>query len=162
MSWVRRVLTDTGDDGPYRSGLGVILGACIAILPLLFGMLDARTFLIAALIGVIVIAPLWRSVGEPFDGPLPIIAFVAFVIASLIVLRQLPGPAFYVFLGAFAFTLSLLRFVNGWRNPVPVAPASEVETGPIQPLLVLALVLPLLALVVVSVIAILVERGVFR
>ncbi len=162
MNLVRRVLTETGDDGRFRSGLGVILGACIAILPLLFGMLDARTFLIAALIGIIVIAPLWRFVGEPFDGPLPIIAFVAFVIASVIVLRQLPGPALFVFLGAFTFTLGLLRFVKGWRNPVPVARTSELETGPVQPLLVLALVLPLLALVVVIVIGTAIESGVFR
>jgi hypothetical protein len=162
VNWVRRVLTDTEDDGRYRSGLGAILGACIVILPLLFGMLDAETVLIATLIGSIVAAPLWRFIGEPLDGPVTIIAYVGFLIASVVVLRQLPGLAFFVFIGGFTFTLSVLRFVKGWRNPVPVTPASELEPGPIRPGLVLALVLPLLALVIVIIIGVSVERGMFR
>jgi hypothetical protein len=161
MNWVRRVLTDTEDDGRYRSGLGAIVGACIVILPLVFGMLDAGAVLIAMLIGSIVLAPLWR-LGETFNGPLTVISYVAFLIASVIVLRQLPGLAFFVFLGGFTFTLSVLRFVNGWRNPVPLALAPELERGPIQPVLVLALILPLLALVAVIVIGISLERGMFR
>ena len=162
MSWVRRVLTDTEDDGRYRSGLGVILGACFVILPLLFGTLDAETALIAALIGSIVVAPLWRFVGESLDRPATIITYVVFLIASVIVLRQLHGVAFFAFLGGYGFTLSVLRFVNGWRNPVPAAPASELQPGPVQPVLVLAVVLPLLALVVLSVIVIASERGLLR
>jgi len=90
MDWARRVLTDTDDDGRYRSGLAAILGASIAILTLLFGLVDARTFLIAALVGFVVIAPLWRYFGEDLAGPLPVIAFAAFLIASVIVVKQLP------------------------------------------------------------------------
>ena len=161
MNWMRRVLTDTEDDGRYRSGLGAILGACIVILPLLFGMLDAETVLIATLIGSIVVAPLWR-LGETFDGPLTVISYVAFLIASVIVLRQLPGLAFFVFLGGFTFTLGVLRFAKGWRNPIPRGPAPELEPRPVQPVLVLALVLPLLLLAAVIVIGVLVERGTFR
>ena len=162
MKWARRVLTDTDDDGRYRSGLGAILGACIATLTLLFGLVGAQTFLIAALIGAIVVAPLWRFVGEALDRPLPIIAYVAFVIASVIVVRQLPGLAFAVFIGSFTFTLGVLRFATGWRNPVPRTPAPELEPRPVQPVLVLALVLPLLALLVVIVIGVLVESGMPR
>lgn len=162
MNWARRVLTDTDDDGRFRSGLGAILGASIAILSLLFGLVDAETFLIAALIGSIVVAPLWRFVGEDLDGSLPIIAFVAFLIASVIVVRQLPGLAFAVFIGSFTFTLGVLRFANGWRNPVPRTPAPEMEPRPVQPVLVLALVLPLLLLAAVIVIGVAVERGMFR
>jgi hypothetical protein len=154
MNWVRHVLTDTEDDGRFRSGLGVILGACFAILPLLFGLVSGETFLIATLIGSVAVAPLWRFVGEPFDRPVTIITYAVFLIASVIVLRQLPGLALFVFLGGFAFTLSALRFVNGWRNPVPLGPASEPEPGPTQPILVLVLLVPLLALVVVIVTAI--------
>ena len=91
-----------------------------------------------------------------------IITYVAFLVASVVVLRQLPGLAFFVFLGGFAFTLGVLRFVNGWRNPVPLTPPSDLEPRPIQPGLVLALVLPLLALVIVIVIGVSVELGVFR
>ena len=162
MHWARRVLTDTDDDGRYRSGLGAILGASIAILTLLFGMVDVETFLIAALIGAIVVAPLWRFVGEDLNRPLPIIPYVAFLIASVIVVRQLPGLAFFVFLGGFSFTLGVLRFANGWRNPVPRAPAPELEPRPVQPVLVLALVLPLLALAAVIVVGVLLARGMFR
>jgi hypothetical protein len=165
MDRVRRVLRDTEDDGRYRSGLGAILGACIAILPLLFGMLDAETALIAALIGsvvAVVAVPLWRVAGGALDRPVTMIAYVGFLVASVVVLRRLPGLAFFVFLGGFTFTLSVLRFVTGWRNPVPVSPASELEPGPIQPGLVLALVLPLLALVVVIVIGVSVQLGMFR
>ena len=165
MNWVRRVLTDTDDDGRYRSGLAAIGGACIATLPLLFGMLDAKTALIATLIGSIVAVvsvPLWRSVGEALDGPITIITYIAFFIAMVVVLRELPGLAFWVFLGGFAFTLGVLRFANGWRNPVPLAPPSELGPRPIQRGLVLAVVLPLLALVIVIVIIIAVEFGMFR
>jgi hypothetical protein len=157
MNWVRRVLTDTDDDGRYRSGLGAILGACIATVPLLFGMLDAKTALIATLIGsivAVVAVPLWRFAGGAMDGPKTIITYVAFLVASVVVLRQLPGLAFLVFLGGFTFTLGVLRFVNGWRNPVPLAPPSELEPRPIQRGLVLALVLPLLALAIVIVISV--------
>jgi hypothetical protein len=165
MNWVRRVLTDTDDDGRYRSGLAAILGACFATMPLLFGMLDAKTALIAALIGSIVAimaVPLWRSVGGALDRPLTIVTFVAFMVALVVVLRQLPGLAFLVYLGGFAFTLGVLRFVNGWRNPVPPTPPWVQEPRPIQLGLVLALVLPLLALAIVIVIAVSVELGVFR
>jgi hypothetical protein len=162
MNWARRVLTDTDDDGRFRSGLAAILGASIAILSLLFGLVDAETFLIAAPAGFIVVAPLWRFVGEDLNRPMPIFAFVAFLVASVIVLRQLPGLAFAVFIGSFTFTLGVLRFANGWRNPVPRTPAPELEPRPVQPLLVLALVLPLLLLAVVIVIGVLVEGRVFR
>jgi hypothetical protein len=165
MNWVRRVLTDTDDDGRYRSGLAAIAGACLATLPLLFGMLDAETALIATLIGsiaAVVAVPLWRSVGGALDGPMTIIAFVAFFIAMVVVRRQLPGLAVWVFLGGFAFTLGVLRLVHGWRNPVPLAPPSELGPRPIQRGPVLALVLPLLALVIVIVIVITVELGMFR
>jgi hypothetical protein len=165
MSWVRRALTDTDDDGRYRSGLGAILGACTVILPILFGRVGAEVALIAALIGsvmAVVAVPLWRPTGGALDGPMTIIANVAFLVAAVVVLRQLSGLAFFVFVGGFTFTLSVLRFVSGWRNPVPVASESELEIGPVQPGLVLALVLPLLALVIVIVIGVSAELGVFR
>jgi hypothetical protein len=165
MNWVRRVLTDTDDDGRYRSGLAAILGASMVTLPLLLGTLDARTALIATLIGSIVAVaavPLWRSTEGASDGPMTIITYVAFLVALVVVLRLLPGLAFFVFLGGYAFTLGVLRFVNGWRNPVPLTPPSELEPRPIHRGLVLALALPLLALAIVIVIGVSVELGMFR
>ena len=160
MEWMRRVLTDTDDDGRYRSGLGAILGACLVTLPWLFGMEDAEAIVVAALIGFIVAAT-WR-IGEAFGAPATIISYVAFLIGLVVVLRQLPGLALFAFLGGFALTLSLLRFVGGWRNPVPATSAWEQASRPIQPILVLALVLPLLALVAVVVIGISIDRGMFH
>jgi hypothetical protein len=110
----------------------------------------------------VVSVPLWRPTGGALDGPMTIIANVAFLVASVVVLRQLSGLAFFVFVGGFTFTLSVLRFVTGWRNPVPVASASELELGPVQPGPVLALVLPLVALIIVIVIGVSVELGMFR
>ena len=165
MSWVRRVLTDTEDDGRYRSGLGALIGACTVIVPLLFGRVGAEAALIAALSGsvmAVVAVPLWRPTGGALDGPMTIIANVAFLVAAVVVLRQLSGLAFFVFVGGFTFTLSVLRFMSGWRNPVPVASASELELRPIQPRLVLALVLPLVALAIVIVVGVSAELGVFR
>ena len=147
MSWVRRVLTDTEDDGRFRSALGLVLGACLASLPLLFGALNAETSVLAALIGAVVAAPFWRFVGETIDGPVAIVAFVVFLAASLVVLRQLPSLAFPVFLGGYGFTLSALRFIAGWQHPVPQDWPADVERGPVRPFLVLALILPLALLV---------------
>jgi hypothetical protein len=153
MGWLRRVLTDTEDDGRFRSSLGVIAGACLAIMPLLFGQLDVAPSLSAALIGAAV-APFWRYAGESVGSRLTIIASVLFLIASVIVLRQLPSRAFFVFLGGFTLTLSLLRLVTGWWNPVRFTPEQDLEPGPTRPVLVLAVVVPLLALVALVVIVI--------
>ena len=109
-----------------------------------------------------VAVPLWRPAKGALDRPMTFIAYVAIAVGSVVVWRQLPGLAFFVFVGGFTFTLSVLRFVTGWRNPVPVASASELEIGPVQPGLVLALVLPLLALAIVIVIGVSVELGMFR
>jgi len=159
MSWVRRVLTDTEDDGRYRSALAAILGASIATLTLVFGLVDVEPFVISTFTGFIVAAPLWRFVGEPLNRPLAVITFIAFLIASVIVVRVLPRWAFFPFLGGWAFTLGVLRYKNGWRNPVPIPTRSDVDRGPIRPILVLALVVPLLALLAVIVIGVSVERG---
>jgi hypothetical protein len=160
MSWIRGALTDTDDDGRYRSGLGIVAGACFVILPLLFGALDTETSLTAMLIGAIVAVPFWRFADGPSRSLLAIISYVASFIAALIVLRQLPGLAFFVFLGGFTFMLSLLRFANGWQNAVP-PPEPEREPGPIQPFLVLVVVVPLVALLAVIVITIAVGRDTF-
>ena len=126
--------------------------------------MDAKSALIAALIGSIVAVvsvPLWRSVGGALDGPITIITYIAFLIAMVVVVRQIP-PAFPEFLGGWVFTLGVLRFATGWRNPVPLEPPSELEPRPIQRGLALALVLPLLALIIVIVIIIAAEFGMFR
>ena len=160
MRWVRRLLTDTDDDGRYRAGLGAVLGASFAILPLLTGVLEIETVLIATVVGAIVAAPFrWLDRQTP-TGPVAVIAYAAFFLASVVVLRQLPSLAIVVFLGGFGFALGVLRYIGGWRNPVP--PDPEPIRGPAQPALVLALVLPLLALVAVVVIGILVNRGGLR
>jgi hypothetical protein len=158
MNWVRRVLTETGDDGRFRSGSAVILGACFVILPLLLAVLDAESVLVATLIGSGV-AVLW-FVGETFVRWVTIVAFAAFALGSGMVIQQLPSPAIAVFLGGFALTLGACRFLSGWSHPLVPAAEMEVEPGPVHPVVVLAVVLPLLALVALVVVGIARARGI--
>lgn len=124
MDWVRRLLTDTEDDGRFRSGLGVVMGVCIATLPLLFGMMDAQTFLIATLIGAISVAPFWRYVGEPLSRPFSIIAFMSFLIAMVIVLRQLPGVAYFAFCGRMGVHARIDALREWMAEPGAIRPGS--------------------------------------
>jgi hypothetical protein len=149
------------DDGRFRSGLAAILGLSVATISLLFGRLDVETFLIATLVGSAVVAPVWRFVEESFAGPMTIVMYAAFVVPAAIILRQFPTFAFFAFLGGFMFVLGLLRVATGWRNPVLPPPRPEL-TGPVRPILVLVLAVPLMALFVVTVVAVAVERGLLR
>lgn len=51
MSWLRRLLTETEDDGRFRSALGMFLGACFVLIPLPFEVLDLRTVLLDSFMG---------------------------------------------------------------------------------------------------------------
>lgn len=106
------------DDARFRHGLAIVLGATLAVLPLLFGVVDVETFVIASAIGGIGVLPLWRHVGGPLSRPLPLVAFVGlFVLGPAIVIRELPYLAVWIYFGAFCFTLGLLRFLTDWREP---------------------------------------------
>ena len=68
------------DDHQLRWGLAIILGGCIASLPVLTAYLDLSTTLIAWAIGAIAILPAWRHAGKPLSTPVAAIAFLSLVI----------------------------------------------------------------------------------
>lgn len=122
MNWVQRVLADSGDDTRFRSGMAMILAPLIALVPPLSGRMDALTFLMVATFGSVVVLPLWRQVGEPLNKPGSIIAFLGLLIGPLVVARMSSALAIWTYLGAWGFTLALMRFVTRWRDPMGGAP----------------------------------------
>jgi len=120
-------LLDLKDDDRFSAALASFLGGTVAVLPLLAGLIDAWSFLIAALIGSLGILPIWRQVGEPLNRPLPLIAYGwLFIVGPAIVFRALSLLAFWTYLGAWVFTLGVLRFREGSANSV----ADDAETAP--------------------------------
>ena len=101
------------DDDRFRAALAIVLGGIVAVLPLLVGLIDAWAFLIAGVIGSLGILPIWRQVGAPLKRPLPLIAFIwLFVVGPAIVIWALSLVAFWTFLGAWVFTLGVLRLLD--------------------------------------------------
>jgi hypothetical protein len=124
------VLLDLKDDDRFRAALASFLGGTVAVLPLLVGVIDAWSFLIAALIGSLGVLPIWRQVGEPLHRPLPLIAFGwLFIVGPAIVIRALSLLAFWTYLGAWVFALGVLRFREGSVRSV----AHDAEIAPAPP-----------------------------
>jgi hypothetical protein len=115
--WQRLLTTARGiSDDRLASGLAVILGSLVALLPLLVGQSDAGTTLLVFGIGGLVILPMWRSVGGELRSPLALIAFVGFV-GGLVVIAWLFGrPLIWTYIGGFACTLGFMRFATNWRD----------------------------------------------
>jgi hypothetical protein len=162
MNWARRLLSDSGDDTRFRSGLGLILATCMALLPPVSGRMDMPTFLAVALVGAVVVLPFWREIGEPRDNPRSIIAFLVTVIGVFAIARTFSALAISTYLGGWAFTLSLMRFLTGWRDPLGPAPDPELNPDGVSWPLVLVLVLPLLAIAGVAVWGVATEGGLLR
>jgi hypothetical protein len=118
------------DDARLRAALASFLGGTVAVLPLLAGLIDAWSFLIAALIGSLGVLPIWRQVGAPLNRPLPLIAFGwLFIVGPAVVLQALSLLAFWTYMGAWVFTLGVLRFGEGSARAV----AHVAETAPARP-----------------------------
>jgi hypothetical protein len=124
------VSLDLNDDDRFRAAWACFLGGTVAVLPLLAGLIDAWSFLIAALIGSVGVLPIWRQVGEPLNRPLPLIAFGwLFIVGPAIVLQALSLLAFWTYLGAWAFTLGVLRFREGSARSA----THDAEAAPARP-----------------------------
>jgi hypothetical protein len=166
MSAMRRLwqyLVEPGDESLVRVWSGIVLGVCSTGLPVVFGVLDLRTCLIASLTGAIPATLFWRQVDRRPNGLLAIVAFVTTFLLFVGILRNFGGVAGFVYWGGFAIVLSLIRLATGYRDPFGPPPEPEWSPDPAsRPLVWLALVLPLLVLVGVIVIGIAVERGAFR
>jgi hypothetical protein len=61
MKRALRYLMEPGDESLVRSSSGIVLGACIVGFPVLFGVMDLRTSLIASLAGAIPALLFWRQ-----------------------------------------------------------------------------------------------------
>jgi hypothetical protein len=104
------------DDDQLRWGLGVFLGGCVALLPLLIGRSDVPTTVVVSAIAAVVILPVWRHVGGPLSSPLAVIAFLEFVIGMLVIGRVFGGGSIATWMGAWFCALGSIRFLTGWRD----------------------------------------------
>jgi hypothetical protein len=104
------------DDDRLRSGLAIILGSCIALLPLLVGWMDLSTTLIVWAIGAVVCLPVWRAAGGPLNTPMGAIGFLELVIGPIVIGALFSAAAILAYLGAWGVTLATMRFVTGWRD----------------------------------------------
>jgi hypothetical protein len=154
---------EPGDESLVRSWSGVVFGACIVGFPVLFGVMDLRTCVMASLAGAVPSLVFSRPLSEPSSRPLAKIAFVIFALGFLGTGRILGGLAMFTYVGGWLFVLSVLRLVTGWRDPYGPPPQPEWSPDPAsRPLVWIALVLPLLVLVGLIVLGIAMERGAFR
>lgn len=104
-----------GDDR-LRSALGALLGALALSLPILIGRMDLPTLLIVSAIGGLAILPVWRYAGGRLNSPLAIVAFLEIVVGPIVIALLFSGLAIWTYIGAWAVTLSVMRFATGWRD----------------------------------------------
>jgi hypothetical protein len=114
----RRSVTDADlDDDRLRSGLVVVLGGCLLLLPMLVWGQDGATTILVAAIGAVVILPVWRSAGAAMTGPMAIIAFLELVVGPIVIGGLFSAAAILTYIGAWGSTLGFLRYATGWREP---------------------------------------------
>ena len=116
-AWHRFLATARGiSHDRLASGLAVILGSLVALLPWLVGLADLGTTLLAFAIGGLVILPLWQYVGGELRSPLGLIAFVGFVSGMVVIAWLFGRPLIWAYIGGFACTLGSVRFATNWRD----------------------------------------------
>jgi hypothetical protein len=108
--------TNEGADDQLRWGLGVILGTCFGLLPILTGRSDAQTTLIASAIGALVVLPAWRHVGENVTTRAGALPFVGLVAGMALTGWLFDRAAIVTFIGGWAVTLAALRLATAWRD----------------------------------------------
>jgi hypothetical protein len=104
------------DDCQLPSGLGIVLAACVALLPLLTARLDVSPTLIVWPVGAVTILPVWRHAGEPLSTPVAAIPLPSLVIGPIVLALLFSPGASVAYIGAWSCTLGVMRFVTGWRD----------------------------------------------
>jgi hypothetical protein len=104
------------NDDRLASGLAVLLGSLVSLIPLLVGLSDPGTTLLVFAIGGLVVLPLWRYVGGELRSPLGCIAFVAFLVGMFVVAWQFGRPLIFSYFGGSACTLGFMRLATNWRD----------------------------------------------
>lgn len=107
---------ESDSDARFREGLGIVIFCGLTLVPLLAGWIDMRTFLVVAVIGSIVILPVWRYAGEALNTPKAIIAFLELFPGVIVIDKLFSAPAMLTYFGAWACTLSLMRFASHLRD----------------------------------------------
>ena len=105
------------DDDRLRSGLAVVLGGCVLLLPMLAWGQDGATTILVAAIGAVVILPVWRSAGAAITSPMAIIAFLELVLGPIVIGALFSAAAILTYIGAWGSTLGFLRSATKWRDP---------------------------------------------
>lgn len=159
MEWLRRLVTDTDDEGRFRAGLGIVFGASVLVLPLLLGALDAQTTLVASLCGLIAVLPFWRLVAGPSEQPGAIGVMVVMFLFIIVIARELPALGVPVFLGAATMTLNVVRLRIGWRFPAPTRAELELPPAEAERMALVGLGIPLLVVVGMVVWALVTDGG---
>ena len=99
-----------------RAGSALLLGACVLMLPILVGRMDVPTWLIVAAIGGFAILPFWRYAGGALSSPVAFVPFLELVIGPIVIAALFSALAIWTYIGAWVFTLGLLRLATGWRD----------------------------------------------
>lgn len=110
------MLFDGEKDDQLRWFLGMILGGCVALLPLVTGRLDGPTTLVVAAIATVSILPVWRHVGQALTTPIAVIPLFELVFGPAFVALFFSGTAIATFIGSWFLALGVLRFVTEWRD----------------------------------------------
>ena len=93
-----------------------MLGGCLTLFPLLTGRGDVPTTLVVAAIAGAAILPVWRHAGQALTTPVTFIPLLEIVIGPIVIARLFSALAAITYIGAWAGTLGLARFVTGWRD----------------------------------------------
>lgn len=110
-------MTGSGDGHDrLRSGLGAVLGACIALLPFLVGRMDLATTLTMSAIGAVGILPVWRHAGTALKTPGAVIAFFGLLVGPIVIAKLFSALAGVSYIGGWATALGLARFLADWRD----------------------------------------------
>lgn len=110
-------MSTTGDSADrLRWGLGVLLAALALLLPLLVGRMDVPTLLIVAAIGGFAILPFWRYAGGSLKSPIALFVYLELLIGPIVIALLFSALAIWTYIGAWLFTLGLMRFATDWRD----------------------------------------------
>jgi uncharacterized membrane protein HdeD (DUF308 family) len=88
----------------------------MAVAPVLLGMMDVRTALIASVAGAIPSLLFWRQTIEPSTAPRFVAALALLLLGTVASARLLGDPAAFAYLGGWLFANGVMRLATGYRE----------------------------------------------
>lgn len=95
---------------------GVLLGGLLALLPFIVGRYDMPRTLLVSAIAAAGILPFWRYVGRELNTRIAWIPLLQLMLGPAAVALWFSADAIAVYVGAYACTVSAIRFVTRWRD----------------------------------------------